>query len=140
MVQLRQPWIFQELFNEMDRWARGASASIPAASSAYANLESNVQIHENEATVELELPGVRAEDLEVEVRANRLRIRAKRDNDQGEQERSLQRERGFGDNSRELRLPWAVQEDQVKAEFKDGLLQLTLPKAEAAKARRIDVN
>ena len=90
--------------------------------------------------VEAELPGLNLEDLEIYVTGeNQLSIKGERkqlDLTQGTWHRQ---ERGYGNFARLMELPSAVDSDQVSADFKQGVLTITLPKRESAKPRRIEV-
>ena len=101
-----------------------------------------LDVHEDKDkfTVNLELPGLKHEDIAVRIEDGRLVISGERKvetvSDGTEVHR---RERSYGKFSRTLTLPTAVAPDQVKAAYKDGILSVTLPKAEAAKPKQIDV-
>ncbi|MDP9366358.1 MAG: Hsp20/alpha crystallin family protein [Chloroflexota bacterium] len=88
------------------------------------------------------VPGVGPEDVEMTVLGDTLRIRGERreeSENQGEQGRWLIRERRYGAFERTVSLPTTVKSDAAEAEFKDGILTVTLPKAEEAKPRSIPV-
>ena len=93
--------------------------------------------------VETAVPGVKPEDVEISVIGDVLRIHAERreERKEGDQEggRRLVREQRYGVFERVLRLPTAVEAGQAQAEFRDGVLRITLPKSEASKERRIPV-
>lgn len=88
------------------------------------------------------VPGVAAEDVDITVLGDTLRIRGERreetDTD-GPEGRWLLRERRFGAFERRLTLPATVRADAAEAEFSDGVLTITLPKADEAKPRSIPV-
>ena len=88
------------------------------------------------------VPGVPPEDVDITVLGDTLRIRGERreEHEQGGQnERWLIRERRFGAFERVVSLPTGVKSDAATADFKDGVLTITLPKAEEAKPRSIPV-
>lgn len=88
---------------------------------------------------EAELPGMGMEDVEIFVVGNELTIKGTRKH-AGESEKSFHRhERGGGSFSRVVTLPFEVDADKVQATLKDGILHLTLPKAESARPRKIEV-
>src|SRR5581483_7565668 len=90
--------------------------------------------------LEAELPGMTREQLQISVaHRNQLTIQGERPGYEVEKGRWHRRERGFGRFQRVLKLPTAVDADKVEAKLENGLLQLTLPKAEEAKPRRIAV-
>jgi HSP20 family protein len=95
---------------------------------------------ENNLYVESELPGMDLNDLEIYVNAgNQLSIKGQRKAPTFEHSTWHRQERGYGTFSRLFDLPTEVNADQVHAEFKDGVLTITLPKSEAVKPRRIEV-
>ena len=93
--------------------------------------------------VDVAVPGVRPEDLNVTLQDNVLTIDAETRQEQqtGEQQANYHRvERRYGRLSRALSLPTQVKADQVQARLENGILHLELPKAEEARPRRITVN
>jgi HSP20 family protein len=100
----------------------------------------NVWEDEGHVYVEAELPGVKADDLDVSVVDDELTLKGKRSEDAPEKAAFHRRERGLGEFTRMLRLPSPVNADQVQASLDNGVLLLTLPKAESAKPRKIKVN
>jgi HSP20 family protein len=93
---------------------------------------------ENTIEVKLDLPGVDPDEIDIQVNRNLLTVRGERKEE--EKGRTYYRvERRTGGFSRSVTLPSEVNEDEVAAEFKDGVLTITLPKAETAKARKIKV-
>jgi HSP20 family protein len=90
--------------------------------------------------VEAELPGMDLNDLEIYINGgNQLSIKGERKLPELGQGSWHRRERGYGAFARVLDLPSAVDADRVQAEFKHGVLTVTLPKTEASKPRRIEV-
>jgi len=92
-------------------------------------------------TVRVELPGMKREDIEVSIQDGALIISGERKAETVSEGSELHRqERYFGRFSRALTLPTAVNGDKVKAGYKDGILTVTLPKAEEAKPKQITVS
>lgn len=90
--------------------------------------------------VHMDLPGVKPENIDIEVVGNTLRIHGERMEEKREKEHAyIRTERRTGTFTRTLTLPCAVQEDKIEALDRDGILTITLPKTEAAKARKIKV-
>jgi len=92
-------------------------------------------------TVNAEVPGFRREDLDVSVHENNLIISGERKSDEerkdgGEFHRS---ERFYGRFHRSISLPFSVDTSKIEARYRDGVLMITLPKSEQAKARQIEV-
>lgn len=86
-----------------------------------------------------ELPGVKKEDMNIEVKGNTVRIAGERTIKHGEDISYHRIERDSSKFDRTLRLPTNVEAGKVKAEYKDGLLMLTLPRAEADKPKQITI-
>jgi HSP20 family protein len=90
--------------------------------------------------VEAELPGMTREQVQIAVtHKNQLTLSGERLDQEPETGRWHRRERGFGRFQRILKLPLPVDADRVEAKLEDGLLQVTLPKAEECKPRKIVV-
>lgn len=94
---------------------------------------------EDSFIVELDLPGVAADSIDVMVDSDVLRIRAERPAERVEGRQSLISERVHGSFSRELYLGQGLDTTAVTASYTDGVLRVTLPVAETAKPRRISV-
>lgn len=100
----------------------------------------NVWEREDELYVEAELPGIRTDDLDISVVGHQLVLKGRRPDFQPEEGVSFhRRERGVGEFVRAVELPVEVNADGVEAKLTDGVLLITLPKAEAAKPRKIEV-
>jgi len=100
-----------------------------------------VDIFETESaiTVLADMPGVRAGGLGIDLRDNVLTIEGRVEQDPGRAEHMLIREYETGSFRREFRLTNLVDQDKIDASLTNGVLRLTLPKAEAARPRRIEV-
>jgi HSP20 family protein len=91
--------------------------------------------------VNAELPGLKREDIEVSLQDGALVISGERKAEEKRKEGEIHRqERFYGKFQRALTLPAPIAVDQVKAQYKDGILTITLPKAEEAKPKKIDVS
>jgi HSP20 family protein len=88
----------------------------------------------------IELPGVDKNDLEIEAKENTVRIRGKKTIAYGEQASVHRRERISGVFDRTLTVPIRIEPDRIKAEYRDGLLALFIPRAEADKPRSIRIS
>jgi HSP20 family protein len=93
----------------------------------------------NALKVELEIPGVKLEDVEVSFDQGELTIKGEKKFETQETASLLRRERLAGAFTRQVTVPWEIVSDQVSAELKDGVLTVTLPKAEASKPRKVAV-
>ena len=87
-----------------------------------------------------ELPGVKKTDLSLEVKDDQLHLEGKRVKTQSSEERLIHRERGGGDFDRWIQLPFKVDPEQVAARYEDGVLHITLEKAQNEKAQSININ
>lgn len=94
-------------------------------------------------TIMASVPGIDPSNVEITVVGDTLRIQGERRSDpereDGEGQRWLIRERRVGSFDRSITLPTTVDSEQAAAEFRDGVLTITLPKAETAKPRLIPV-
>ncbi|MBC8552675.1 MAG: Hsp20/alpha crystallin family protein [Candidatus Brocadiales bacterium] len=86
-----------------------------------------------------ELPGVKKEDLNIEVKGNTIRLAGERKIVYGENISYHRVERNSSKFDRTLRLPYNVESDKVKAEYKDGLLVISLSRAESDKPKQITI-
>jgi len=88
----------------------------------------------------IELPGIDKNDLEIEAKENTIRICGKKTVAYGEQASVHRRERIFGVFYRTLSVPIRIEPDRIMAEYRDGLLALFIPRAEADKPRSIKIS
>jgi HSP20 family protein len=95
---------------------------------------------QHELVLKAELPGVKKEDIDIKVENNTLTIRGERKRDVETREDGFHRaERAFGSFARSFTLPATVNAEGVKAEYKDGVLTVTLPAREEAKPRQVQI-
>jgi len=126
------------LLAEVERWfqsgpaARGSRGLTPRLN-AYANAEGLVVV--------VELPGLNPERLDLATHENRLILSGEVPSPEPREQETWHRgERFSGRFTRELTLPYRVDADKVKAEYRHGLLLITLPRLEADKPRKISVH
>ena len=129
------------LQNEVERVFRdmlGVPDS-PATAGAFAPAL-DVEETEDEFNLVVELPGVSPEDVDITLEESVLTISGERLFDEQKSMDSFRRvERAYGRFHRAVRLPDRVAPDRVVADYKDGLLTISVPKAEESKPRRIEV-
>ncbi|HSA84949.1 MAG TPA: Hsp20/alpha crystallin family protein [Nitrospira sp.] len=95
---------------------------------------------ESEYQIKAEIPDVKKEDVKVTVEDGVLTIQGERKQEKEEKGKKFHRiERSYGSFVRTFSLPDVIEEEKVKAEFKDGVLNLHLPKSEKAKPKAIEV-
>ncbi len=94
----------------------------------------------DEVIVNAELPGLSEKDFEIELQGQRLILRGEKKVQQEKKDRSYYyAECQYGSFSRVIPLPCEVVEEKAEAKYKNGVLQIHLPKSENAKARRIQI-
>jgi HSP20 family protein len=121
----------QSRLNRMFEQSRGALVEFPPL---------NIWTSEDSAQVTAELPGLTADDIDISVVNATLTIKGSRTAEELQEGQTLHRsERGFGQFSRTITLPFAVDAEKVGATFKNGVLQISLPRAEEDKPRKIAV-
>ena len=101
-----------------------------------------VDIYETPDTIVIkaDLPGVVREDIEIQIDDNTLTLKGERRFSKDVQEESYLRiERTYGSFHRCFTLPATIQQEKIRAVCRDGVLELTLPKAEGSKPRRIAI-
>jgi HSP20 family protein len=103
--------------------------------------ETDVMETEREIRVITEMPGLKRENIEVDVENNVLTIRGEKREERTEDERGRFHlsERRYGTFTRSFVLPSSVNAEQIQASFEDGVLRIAIPKNERARKRRIEV-
>lgn len=120
---------------EMPSWARPPRAFFSHRMPAIDMVD-----REDEVVVNVEVPGVRKEDLSISVTDSTLTVRGKTERREEEKrEDYFYHELSCGEFTRSLHLPVGIDSQKVKANLKDGMLEIHLPKLESAK-RTIDIN
>jgi HSP20 family protein len=134
-LQERMNRVFEESYRgrgtSEDDWSLGGSWA-PA-----------VDIYEHEGNIVLtaELPGVDPKDVDIRVENNVLTLRGERKWSNDVKRESYHRvERAYGNFTRSFTLPNVVDTEKIKADYKDGMLRLVLPKKEEAKPKQISIN
>lgn len=95
---------------------------------------------ENSFQIKMDVPGLQAKDISVQVHGNTLTLSGQRQEDKETKDKTFHRmERRNGNFSRTVSLPCAINESEAVAEYTNGVLSLTLPKAEGAKTKKIAV-
>ncbi|HSE90792.1 MAG TPA: Hsp20/alpha crystallin family protein [Candidatus Binatia bacterium] len=124
----RRPWPFWP-----ERWW-------PAASMRITTPAVDLYEEKDDIVVKAELPGMEKDNIEVNLSDNRLTIKGEKKQEEEVQKEGYYRsERSYGSFVRTLELPRKVQTDKVKAAFKNGILEIRVPKTEEAKKREMTV-
>jgi HSP20 family protein len=117
------------------RW--GVASPRMFAASAYPPID--LWADDDNLYLEAELPGLGLDDLEIFVTGNQLTLKGERKLCEVKGGTWHRQERGYGTFNRVVELPCDVDHDKVSAEFKHGVLTITLPKCAEIKPRRIEV-
>ena len=135
---------FEELFKDFNKgfWVK------PLAFPAETALEMKIDVKEDDKgyTIRAEIPGAKKEDIKVDVEGNLVSVRAdvRRETDSEKEPRQGEKvvysERSYGMASRSFTLPNEVDASGAKADYKDGLLSLTLPKKANGAGQRIAIS
>ena len=121
-----RPWL-------PERWFRREELDLKAPTM-------DVYEEKDEIVVKAELPGIDKENIEVNLTDHTLTIKGEKKKEEEVKEENYYRsERSYGSFFRTLELPTAVHGDKVKASFKNGILEVRMPKTEEAKAKEIKV-
>ena len=134
------PWSpFSAFDGEIERWFESATRDFGVARRDWAPAM-DVTETEEAYLVEADVPGLKKEDIKIEVLDNVLTIKGERKTEDEKEEKGYHRvERHYGSFHRTIEVPGGFVEDKITANFKDGVLKVTLPKREEAKAKVIEV-
>jgi len=128
--------------NELDRFFDSFFRPTYEEESSLSAFKPAVDIEENdkEFNVTAELPGIKKEDVKVSIKDNLLSISGEKKQETKVKEKNYNRtERIFGSFQRCFRLPEMVNQDNISAEFKDGILNIAIPKLKEAVSKQIEI-
>lgn len=131
-----------DLRDEIDRLFETPLAELARSSQLLSGWTPAFDVYEDKDNfyVRAELPGMRKEDIDLSLHNGSLSISGERKSDDKLKEVEVYRsERFFGRFQRTITLPTQVAVEKIKAQYKDGILGVTLPKAEEAKPKHIEV-
>ena len=125
--------VFQNFFQPM-RWVEEAAGDLVPAM--------DVKERDNEYVIKTEMPGIDKDNISITLENGVLTIsgETRTEKEEKEGERVLRQERRYGKYVRSLHLGTQIDEKGVKANYKDGVLELILPKAEEVKPKKITVD
>jgi len=131
-----------DLQSEMNRLFDGFFGRRRTGSQAGGSWTPAVDVREtkDEFIFTVEVPGIQQKDVSVSVTGDLLTIRGERRFDERQDQAWLHVERTHGKFERTIQIPTSVKADKVKATYRDGLLEVMLPKAEEIKPREITVD
>ncbi len=134
--------VMNRLQSEMDSMMRqwfGTGRAVPNAAAVWTP-RADLRENENEYVIAMELPGIKPEEVEIELQGDVLTVKGERRFEDVENRKDYVRiERAYGTFSRSWGFDKPVQTDSVTAAFNNGVLTITLPKAEAAKPKKVQV-
>ncbi len=133
----------QQLRREMDRLLSGFAGGVGDVSwplTGRGRPALNAWETDDAFQVELELPGVKGDQIDLSVVGDELTIKVERPDTEQEGVTYHRRERPVGSFARVFRLPLPVDADRVAADMRNGVLTITLPKSESARPRKIPVS
>jgi len=136
---------FEDLEKYFDTFFRNPFSQMAAPMMAPGKLSAlspSVDIFDdgNDIVVKAEVPGISKDDLDISINKNQLTISGEKKQESKVEEKDYHRiERSYGSFSRSFRLPDGVNVDKAKAEFKDGVLEIRMPRSGKSKAKRIEI-
>ena len=136
----RELSIMQERMNRMfDDAGRGWRGDEPSSTTTWSPAV-DIYETENEIMVHAELPGVDRKDIALNLEKNVLTLKGERRFEKETKQENYHRiERAYGGFSRSFSIPAIVEEEKIRAEYKDGILRISLPKKEQVKAKQIQI-
>ncbi len=136
----RNPWTdFEIMRRELDSFFQGTGSNSGGRATVFPAL--NISEDSANIYVRAEIPGVPASEVEISIEGDTLTIRGERKTCTANEKYSYhRRELECGKFSRAIALPTKVQVDRIEAKAADGIVTITLPKAEAVKPKQIKVN
>jgi HSP20 family protein len=132
-----------DLRDEIDRLFDAPLSQLEQTSRVFSGWTPTLDLREDRDNfyAQIELPGMKKEDIELSLHNGCLSISGERKSSKTSETGDVYRaERFFGRFQRSVALPTPVATDKVKAQYKDGVLTVTMPKAEEAKPKQIDVS
>lgn len=130
---------FDDFFNDFGKGFFVRPFSMPAET----ELKMKIDVSEDDKsfTVKADIPGVKKEDIQVDIDGDTVSVRAeaKQEKEEKKDEKVVYSERSYGMVSRSFSLPSEVDDKAAKAEYKDGVLKLVLPKKTNGGGRRISI-
>jgi HSP20 family protein len=133
------PW-FQEIDDMMDRLLVPVE-TIKRENKTTFNVACDVEETGSHYLMSFDLPGISKEDVKIEVVDNKLTVSGERKSEKKDDKNNhYVTERHYGSFQRSFTLPSTIDASHVEASYKDGVLQIALPKAESAKPRQIKIS
>jgi HSP20 family protein len=129
-----------QLQREFDRIFGDAQSNGGSSLANFENPSCDVEESEDHYLMALDLPGMKKEDIKIELHDGNLRIWGERSRESEEKKKGIYRsERFYGSFERSFRLPYDVKAEDIQTEYKDGVLRLAVPKSAAAPSKQIKI-
>ena len=140
------PDLFDEIGRFFDEIVGGGRSTVPSVADETGQLTTfapfyDIEEADDHYSLNVDLPGVKPEDIKIDVNNNMLTISAerKRESRGGDKGKEQSYSRSYGFFQRSFALPPSVDSDQIEANYEDGVLKLWIPKAKSSRARNIQV-
>ena len=132
---------FNELVDDLFKGFRVRPLAFEGRGDTLPRMKVDVAERNGAYTVTAELPGVKKDDIQVTIDAAEVTLTAevKRERETSQDARALHTERVFGKVSRRFTLPQELDEAKAEAKFRDGVLELTLPKKAATQRKQVSI-
>jgi HSP20 family protein len=128
--------IMNRMFEDATSWPRNVFRNVEG----YEPIPLDVYEDGTNLVVKATLPGMKVDDINVSIQENVLTITGETRMEEERKEKQHHiREQFYGKFERSIMLPYPIQIDKADSEYRDGILTLTLPKSEEARAKRIEV-
>lgn len=125
---------------DLDRFISGGSATPSKGWQRSVDPDIEVTEKDNEYLVHADLPGMKREDFDISVEGNRFILRGERKEEQKTEKKGYHySERRYGGFARVFTLPVEIDTEKVRASYKNGVLEVSLPKSAKEKPKKIDV-
>jgi HSP20 family protein len=131
-----------DLFDEMETWMNDTGRVTTPRAYDERSFDPACDISEADEhyLMSLDLPGIKKDEINIEVNNNILTVSGERKRESASDKQKVQRfEKSYGFFKRSFTLPTSVDADKVEARYEDGVLELYLPKTQAAKPRHIEI-
>ena len=131
---------FDKMVTQLFNMQQVASQTGHCSTTPWGYPQTGMTVDGEEVTFTAEIPGVKKEDLTLEIKSNHLHLKGSRKTTLAEEETLLHSERSKVDFDQSYKLPFAVEAGEAKATFEDGVLEIKLSRAESDKPLAIEIN
>ena len=125
--------------DEVGRWFDALDKKSQEQKTAVWAPDVDIKETDKEIRIKADLPGMKKEDIDISVDEDQLVIKGERIEEEKKDKDYVRIERSYGSFYRSFNIGVPVRSDQIKASYKEGVLELVLPKAEAKKPKKIEI-